>query len=157
MKYFMAILLALSSFGTYAGLTKWVDSEGVVHYTDGPPPANVKSESVRTSTSTSSSVAAPAGASAPAPAAPKSIYEKAADLKKEQKAKDEAAQKAAQEKAQADAKLKNCEDARSQLQMLQNVPRVAVYNDKGEPTFLDDAARQQRISEAQDAISKSCN
>jgi len=156
MKYFVAILLTFASFNVYAGLTKWVDSEGVVHYTDGPPPANVKSESVHTSTS--SSPAAPAAsASAPAPAAPKTIYEKAADIKKEQKAKDEADQKAAKEKELADAKLKNCEAARSQLQALQNAPRMTVYNDKGEPSVLDDAARQQRISETQDAISKNCN
>ena len=153
MKYFVAILLTFASFNVYAGLTKWVDSEGVVHYTDGPPPANVKSESVHTSTSSSPAPAA----SAPAPAAPKTIYEKAADLKKEQKARDEANQKAAKEKELADAKLKNCAEARSQLQTLQNAPRVMVYNDKGEPSVLDDAARQQRISETQDAISKNCN
>jgi hypothetical protein len=157
MKYFVAILLALASFNTYAGLTKWVDSQGVVHYTDGPAPANVKSESVRTTTS-STAPAAPAAASAPAaPAAPKNIFERAAEMKKEQKAKDEAAQKAAQEQEQTNAKLKNCESARAQLQSLQNAPRVTVYNEKGEPSYLDDAARQQRINEAQDAISKSCN
>ena len=54
-------------------------------------------------------------------------------------------------------RLKNCAEARSQLQTLQNAPRVMVYNDKGEPSVLDDAARQQRISETQDAISKNCN
>jgi len=153
MKYFVAILLTFASFNVYAGLTKWVDSEGVVHYTDGPPPANVKSESVHTSTSSSPAPAA----SAPAPAAPKTIYEKAADIKKEQKAKDEADQKAAKEKELADAKLKNCEAARSQLQGLQNAPRAVVYNDNGEPSVLDDAARQKKMDEMQDAISKNCN
>jgi len=35
-------LVALSSHA-YAGITKWVDSEGKVHYSDQPPPTNVKS------------------------------------------------------------------------------------------------------------------
>ncbi|HEY5993937.1 MAG TPA: DUF4124 domain-containing protein [Gallionellaceae bacterium] len=157
MKYCVAILLTLASFNTFAGLIKWVDSQGVVHITDGPPPPNVKVEKIRSKSDSSAPAASAPAAAASAPAAPKNIFERAAEMKKEQKARDEAVQKAAQEKEMADLKLKNCESARSQLQSLQNAPRVATYDEKGEPTYLDDAARQQRINEAQEAVSKNCN
>jgi hypothetical protein len=151
MKYCIAILLALSSFSTYAVTYKWVDAEGKLHITDTPPPPSVKAEKVRTPHTTGGIPAA----SAPAPAP--TIYERAADLNKEKQAREEAAKKAADEKALADAKQNNCEAARTQLSSLQNAPRIATYDDKGERSFMDDDARQRKIQEAQDAVSKSCN
>lgn len=158
MKYCMAILLALISFNTYAGLTKWVDADGKVHYTDGPAPDNVKAETLHISSSPRSPNAAssPAAASS-APSAPKTIYEKEADLKKEHKAKEEAAQKAAKEQEDANNKKQACEQARIQLSTLQNSPRVSVYDAKGERTVMDDAARQKSMDDARGIVSKFCN
>ncbi len=155
MKYCVAIVLFLVSMSTYADATKWVDSEGRVHYSDSPPPQNVKSQTLHMSPSSNAPASTEAGASAPA--APKTIFEKEAEMKKQRKAKDEAAQKAAQEEEQAKTKRQNCEQSRSTLATLQNAPRVTVYDEKGERSVLDDAARQQRISEAQDAVSRYCN
>jgi len=155
MKYWMALLLALVSFNTYAGLTKWVDSEGKVHYSDAPPPENVKSETLRGSPSQG----APAAASAtPASGsgAPKTIYEMEADLKKERKAKEEAAQKAAKEQQEASQKQQACAQARDQLATLQNMPRIVTYDEKGGRSFMDDTTRQQRIEEAQASVGKYC-
>lgn len=151
MKYCVAILLTLASLNSFAGLTKWVDSQGVVHYTDGPPPPNVKSESMR-APSTSTGIAPSS-----APAAPKTIFEKEADLKKEKQAREAAEKKAAEKQAEEAQKQKTCEQARSQLTTMQNSPRVVTYNDQGERTYMDDAQRQQKIDEAQDAISKYCS
>ncbi len=151
MKYCMAILLALASVSAFAGLTKWVDSQGVVHYSDEPPPPNVKSQTLNTP-STSGGIPA-----ASAPAAPKTVYEREAEINKEKKAKEEAAQKAAKQQEDAVQKQKACEQARSQLGTLQNAPRVVTYDDKGERTYMDDAQRQQQISEAQAAVGKYCN
>ena len=44
--YFMIITLALISFNAHADLSKWVDADGKVHYSDTPPP-DVTTESVR--------------------------------------------------------------------------------------------------------------
>lgn len=115
----------------------------------------MKSQTLHISPSSNAPAATEAGASAPG--APKTIYEKEAEMKKQRKAKEEAGQKAAQEKEQADTKRRNCEQSRSTLATLQNAPRVTVYDEKGERSVLDDAARQQRISEAQDAVSRYCN
>jgi hypothetical protein len=151
MKFCAAILLTLASFNAFAGLTKWVDSQGVVHYTDGPPPPNVKSQSLNTP-STSAGIP-----SASAPAAPKTIYERDAELNKEKKAKEEAEQKAAKKQEEEAQKQRACSQARDQLATLQNSPRIATYNDKGERSVMDDDARQKRIDEAQASISKYCN
>ena len=91
MKKILLILLMLAGTNAYAGINKWVDADGKVHYSDQPPPVNVKSQ--QTLRATSDAVAA---APASAPAAPKSIAEREAELKKAQQAKKEAADKAAQ-------------------------------------------------------------
>ncbi len=151
MRYCMVILLALASFSAFAGPYKWVDDQGKLHITDTPPPPNVKAEKLHSSTTSAGIPQASAPASAP------TIFEREAELNKEKKARDEAAQKAAKEKEQADEKQRNCDAARSQLQVLQNAPRVTVYDEKGERAVLDDDARQKRINDAQDTISKACN
>jgi hypothetical protein len=159
MKYYLAILLALASFNTHAGLTKWVDSEGNVHYSDGPPPPDVKSETLRIQPPPATPAPAPAAASdsaASAVSGPKTIYEKEADRKKEKKTKEEEAQKAAQKEEEARAKQQACAQAREQLSTLQNAPRIATYNDKGEGVIMDDDTRQKRIEEAQASVSKYC-
>ncbi len=155
MKYCMAILLALASFNTYAGLTKWVDSNGVVHYSDSPPPQNVQSQTVRVQSSdqTGSSDATPASG----PAAPKTIFEMESDLKKEQKAKAEADKKAAQKRQEEETKQRNCQQARNQLDTLRNAPRIATYDDQGNRTIMDDSARERSIGDAQAAVSQYCN
>ena len=38
MKKFLLILLMLASANAFAGLSKWVDADGKVHYSDQPPP-----------------------------------------------------------------------------------------------------------------------
>ncbi len=156
MKYWIALLLALLSLNSYAGLTKWVDSEGKVHYSDSPPPENVKSEAVRVAPSPGAPAAASGSSAASRPGAPKTIFEKEAELKKEKKAKEEAEQKAAKKQEDEAQKQRACAQARDQLATLQNAPRIVTYDEKGERSYLDDAARQQRINEAQDAVSKYC-
>jgi len=155
MKRYLPLFLLLVSLNSHAGLTKWVDADGKVHYTDGPPPDDVKTERVRTISSTGGNESAPAAASAPA--GPKSIYEQAADINKAKKAKEEAAQKAAKEEENAKIKQQNCAQSRNQLQTLQNSPAIATYNEKGERTIMDDSARQKGIADAQAAVSQWCN
>jgi len=150
MKYCMAILLVLLSFNTYAQLIKWVDADGKVHYSDSPPPDDVKAKTtLHGSTSPD--------ASSSAPPAAKTIFEREADLKKEQKTKDEAAQKAAKEQEEANIKQKNCENSRLQLQTLQNTGRIATYDASGERSVMDDDTRQRKTDEAQAGVNKYCN
>ncbi len=153
MRYCIPILLLLASFSSYAGLTKWVDKDGTVHYSDSPPPENVQSKTVRVQSGRESSATAPASA----PGAPKTIFEMESDLKKEGKARQEAEKKAAQKQQEEEAKQRNCQQARAQLDTLRNAPRLATYDQEGNPTIMDDSARQKGIDDAQAAVSQYCN
>lgn len=151
MKIFLLILLVLSSTSTFAALNKWVDANGKVHYSDQPPPANVKAETLRT--------APPANEPAKtgsAPAAPKTLAEREAELKKAQQAKKEAAEKAAQEQAKADDKKANCAAAQQNLKILQSGTRLMDIDAKGERYYLSDEQHQQRTATAQQDVDKWC-
>lgn len=155
MKYWMAILLALASFNAGAALTKWVDKDGVVHYSDGPPPENVQSETLhlRSNDRGTAEQAAPASG----PAAPKTIFEMERDLNKEKKAREETEKKAAQKEQEEKQKRSNCEAARNQLNTLRSAPRIATYDEQGNRSIMDDEARQQQAEQAEAAVSKYCN
>lgn len=155
MKRYLPLFMLLASFNCHAELTKWVDADGKVHYSDGPPPPDAKVETLHIPTSPDAADSSSSAASAPA--APKTIYEQAADLKKAQKAKEAAAQKAAKEEENAKIKQQNCTQSRSQLQTLQNAPLITTYNAKGEQNIMDDSARKKSIDDAQAAISQYCD
>jgi len=150
MKFSLTICLLLISFNSYAGVSKWIDAEGKVHYSD-MPPADIKSTTIR-------KAGAPENSSqASGVAAPKTLAEREADWKKSQKAKEEAAQKELKEQEAASIKQNNCESARTNLTTLENSPAIATYNSKGERTIMDDSIRKQRIDEARQAVNNFCN
>ena len=151
MKYCLALCLLLTSFSSHAALHKWVDSEGKVHYSDTAAPPDVKSQKLR-----ETAPVQPITSDSPA-MTPKTYVEREADRKRAQKEKSEVEQKAAQQQEEASNKQKNCEAARSNLIALERSPRLVTYDAQGEATYLDDNARQQRIEEANKAISSYCN
>jgi len=146
MKRCLPICLLLLSFSAYGALTKWVDADGKVHYSDEPPPDNVKAKPLTTPHDSASGV----------PAA-KTFVEREAELKKAQKAKEETDQKTIKQQEEVLAKQKNCTAAKANLKTLENSPQIATYNDKGERALMDDATRKQQIEEARDQISTYCN
>lgn len=146
---FTLVSLILISLNSHAGLNKWVDAEGKVHYSDTPPP-EVKTQSVR-------NISGAGQPEAPASYSPKSIAEREADLKKSKLEKEEAAQKRAQENANAEIKKRNCEAARNNQRAIEEGSRITSYDEKGERIYLDDDARAQRLEEARKAIAANCN
>lgn len=146
---FALVSLILISFNGHAGLNKWVDAEGKVHYSDTPPP-EVKTQSVR-------NISGKGQAEAPTSYSPKTIAEREADLKKAKLEKDDAAQKRAREDANAEIKKRNCEAARNNERAIEEGSRITSYDEKGERIYLDDDARAQRLEEARKAIAANCN
>jgi outer membrane biosynthesis protein TonB len=140
---------APSSAETY----KWKDADGKVHYSDQPPPPNVKDEVI----------VKPPKQSAPAttdkakpPAKAKSYTEQEADFKKRQV---EAAEREAAEKKKADdaaQKKQNCEQAQAQLRSLQAGGRVTQTNANGEREYLSDAQIAQEIERSKKAVDSWC-
>lgn len=157
MKKHLFILLMLSSAHAVADLSKWVDENGKVHYSDQPPPANVKAKTLRSTPDTPPFLtSASGGAASSAPPAVKTIAEREAELKKEQKAKKDAADMAAQEQALKEEKKANCKASRQNLRTLQEGMRIVEINANGERSYISDEQRQQRIATAQQDISSYC-
>ena len=145
MKRCLPVCMLLLSFSAHGALTKWVDADGKVHYSDEPPPVDVKAKTLTTPHDSTSGV----------PAA-KTFIELESERKKNQKAKEEAAQKTAQQQEEAAGKRKNCISAKANLRALENNPQITTYNDKGEVSYMDDSARRQNIEEARKQISTFC-
>ena len=143
------LLFSLFSFNARSEVNKWVDENNRVHYSDAPAPINVKSAPIITP-------AAAAAVPASGESAQKSIAEREADYRKAKKTKEEAEQQAAKQLQHDQAKRKYCEDAHSTLKTLENSPRISIYDAKGEPGYLDDAARLQQIVEVKKWISANC-
>lgn len=147
---FAVIALVLISFNAHAELKKWVDADGVVHYSDTIPPGVTTTETVR-------NISGKGQANAPAGNSPKSLAEREAELKKAKQEKEDASQKKAQQEAAAAAKKSNCEAARQNVQALEEGTRIITYDANGERSYLDDNARAQRLEEARKAVSANCD
>lgn len=157
MKKFLLISLVLVSASAFAGLHKWVDAKGKVHYSDQPPPANAEATTLRSTSSAEDSASESGAAASSAPAAPKTIAEREAELRKAQQAKKEAADMAAQQQAEADARKASCAAARQSLRTMQEGLRIVEIDASGERSYLGDEQRRQRMDKAQQDISTNCD
>jgi hypothetical protein len=151
MRFLISTVLLLSiSLTAHAGIKKWVDADGNVHYSDSGPEDNTQTQSVR-------NIAGKDQANAPSGYTPKSPAEREAEMKKARKLKDEAAQKQAEQDTRSAAKKQNCEIARQNAKTLEESPRVIKYDANGERVVMEDDARAKNLEEARKAISENCN
>lgn len=143
----LAASLILVGAPVSAELYKWTDAEGKVHFSDQPPPPEIKAPvTVKPRRPT----AAPA-----APATP-TYVEQEADFRKRQV---EAAEKAKAEKQAADdaaEKQRNCEQARARVASLEVGGRITRTNAAGEQIFLTDAEIVQALSNARRDADAAC-
>ena len=138
-----SLLLALSASAMASQVYKWVDAQGVTHFS-AQPPQGQEATSVNTAAPPPKPAVAEEKKAAP-------TFDSIADP--EQAAIDE---KVKQEVAAEEAKRKQyCEDVRTNLAQLQNNPRLRMEID-GEVRRLNEDERQSRISEAQKSISTNC-
>jgi hypothetical protein len=158
MKQCLTALLILFSFNASADITRWVDENNKVHYSDQPPPVNVKvkPKTLRSTSNSNSSMDTSSAAEPPKSAAPKTIAERAADLRKAKQAKMEAADMAAQKQVEEEASKANCTNAQQSLKSLQDGLRIVELDANGERAYLDDEQLQARITKTQQDISKLC-
>ena len=165
-----ASLLALPTLAS-AEIYKWRDKDGSVRYTDTPPPASAKQESIsgkRLTKPTGKQPLAPVGdAAKPATPAAAKDSDKASKEGKEGK-EDEAAklrqknadlEKKNNEVKEADTKQKaeNCKAAKSNFETYKQGGRITKVTEKGERTYLDDNAINDGKSKAQKDMAENCN
>jgi hypothetical protein len=138
---FIALLVAMAA-AQAADAYRWVDANGVVHYSDAPPPVEAKAELVHLHGAVSATGAAVSKPGAPAKA----------DDSEEAGAKKPAGTVA----SSVQSAEKRCADARANLEVLQRSGPVGIDSGNGKPQPLDDDTRQRQIGNAQTIIATYC-
>lgn len=135
-----------------AGVTRWVDAEGKIHYSDQPPPPTAKSQK---SLDLKNNPALPK-ATPDSKDGEKSLAEKDLESRKRKVQAEESAAKQAKDQEEAKSRKANCAQARNQLQALQEGQRMSKFDEKGERVFLEDKDRAHAIEEAKKSADSWC-
>jgi hypothetical protein len=142
----LLILIALMVSGpSLAGMYKWTDSSGQVHYTDSPP-ADQKAKALNPATAT------PTGAEVEKSKQDKQL-EEFNKRQAEEKEKEELARKKALEKKQRE---QQCATLRKNLQLYLTKRRVA-KNENGVVVEVPYEERLKEIENIQDQMKKVCD
>jgi hypothetical protein len=141
--FFLGLCLsATTAFAAQSQVYKWTDAQGVVHYSDAPPPTSQPNvQQVRVSGGDRPH-AVEGDATADVPAS------KPADA-----ISDNATAQAATPENSHD---KDCANARSNLELLQSKFQVSVAGSDGKAVALDDKARQAQIADMNAQIATFC-
>jgi hypothetical protein len=137
---------SMLSMAAQAEIYKWKDANGVIRYSDIPPPANVQTESLK-----SGRTPAPAPVAKPAPSKAKAPGDggETAATKPEDITPDKV------KEAEDVLKKQNCQNAKTNLNVLNDGP-VYRMNEKGEREDLDQAAIAKEKEKAKKEVEKYC-
>ncbi len=157
----MCLLLAMPAAAQWA----WRDENGRLVFSDRPPPAGVKAESiVRQPGAQVAPLPAATGAGEPkgadkgeAKSGPKTIAERELEFRKRQQERAEAEKKQADQQAQAARKAQECERARGYLRSLEEGQRIARTDAQGNREVLDDAQRAAEIQRMREVVARNCS
>ncbi len=137
-------ILVLNGSAT-AAMYKWVDEQGVTHYSQHPPKDN-EAERLRPP---------PPPATDPA-AAQQKLQDKVKGFDERRGAAQEAAAKAEQDAAEQQRRQKACEAARRNLQVLQAGGNRLIQTPDGEYIRPTDEYRNEQMSKARKIIEENC-
>ena len=156
----LSLALVLAPAVSQAEIYKWKDKNGVVRYSDIPPPSNVPHESLGkkankepTTVEAPAAAAVPEGAPVPAQQTPEELTPEAEVQQQEAEA---AKKKAEAAEAEQKQKQENCATARANLANMQQGGRVYKMNEKGEREYLGDAEMAAGVEQAQAEVDKYC-
>ncbi len=141
----LAVLTLTLSYSTQAGVYKWVDKDGTVHFGD-QPPADVKQKT--------EVKPPPKGVAAPAAAVQTGAQD--AEFRKRQIDRTEKEKKAeAAEKAKSE-KEERCRKMKTSLDEMQSGFRIYDYDKSGQRYYLDEKQAEKARSDAKAAYAKDC-
>ncbi|MHB1371940.1 MAG: DUF4124 domain-containing protein [Pseudomonadaceae bacterium] len=135
-----SLLLALSSSTMAAQVYKWVDAQGITHFSAQPPQGQT-AQTLNTVTPPPKPVAAESDAS-----------ENSESLVDQEQIDRKVKQQVAEQEAE---RKRYCETLQTNLAQLQNNPRVRV-EENGEVRRLKEEERQSRIAETKQKIEENC-
>ena len=145
----LALCMALPA--TAQTMYKWVDANGEVHYSDKPPPSNVKTETLRIPEQ-----AAGAPAASTAEKGPKSLAEQDQAFRQRQADAAKAQAEQARKSAEARDRAENCKRAKAALTNLELGGRQTRIDSKGERVFLTDEEITQATAQARKDAAAAC-
>jgi len=136
--------LSLLSFATPAEMYKWVDSDGITHYTQSPPPGGVEATTIE-----------------PPPKVDTEAARKALEQRRQmlQEARQSRLELEQQEKRQAEEEARKkaeCEQARARFASYQR-PRVNLIDEQGNPVRATEEQRQAELEKSRELVEKLCN
>ncbi|MBI1396023.1 MAG: DUF4124 domain-containing protein [Betaproteobacteria bacterium] len=141
-------LLCFTATAT-AGICRWKDASGQVHYSDTAPPG-IQCEG------TVHAPAQPAPAASPDSGKRKSYQELDMEFRKRRLDKLEEEKKKEEQRERAEQMKAACDTARSRVAGLQAGGRVAKYDANGEIHYLDDNEIAKELAAAQQAVKDAC-
>jgi hypothetical protein len=144
---FAALAIAVSSAAFADEIYKWTDEEGNVHYEDRPSGA-ASEERLQFSYNRTDNSAVQARVQT----------QRDATSNRRQAREDAASDKqtAQESRAAAEEKQAQCQSYRAQLKVMLESPRVYREDESGERNYLDEAARAEARSKAEEAIKETC-
>jgi hypothetical protein len=147
MQLLVIILAFLAGSAQAAGIQKWIDENGQVHYGDNPP-AKVTTESVRVSRPPSN----------PGKALPRLNNQQTnSDQQQDAEASNTPAdQQDPASQAPPDQAGEFCEQARKDMRVLNNSSRIRLRASDGTSRFMTDEEREQRRVQSQADIDRYC-
>jgi hypothetical protein len=141
----------------HAQLYKWVDESGKVHYSDQPPPSNVKSTKT-IERPRAPAVTAPSGdAAQDAAKTPNTIADQEMEFRKRRVQAAEADAKRQQEAHAAAEKQRNCQQAKARVTSLERGGRISKQRSDGEQYFLEDGDIARELVEARKIADSWCS
>ncbi|PSJ17670.1 DUF4124 domain-containing protein [Nitrosomonas supralitoralis] len=143
---FTVIVLLLNTV-VNAKIYKWVDETGKTHYTDQPPPPHVHIKEQQLNIHT-----APASGSLQ-DSQSNTLSDEREEFEKRRKQRQE---NEAKGQAQAEINKKKCTEAKTQLRMYVDSPRLTIPDGSGGIVYVDDDLRQRKIDDANKAIATLC-
>jgi len=154
MRVFGIIILLLISSQAYAAIYKWVDSQGLTHYSE-KPPVNIKSKQIQLRPEAAPS-ATPGGS-------PHQPTDTGTRLKKQQKLiralsadrKEKQEQRKKQQRIEKQ-RIRNCAMSKDNLRRYESSSAVYKVDDKGKRIILPSAERDKSIGQARAEVKKWC-
>jgi uncharacterized protein DUF4124 len=144
----MVLLLAVAPLAS-AQLYKYVDKDGKTVYTDQPPPANTKAETVNVPKTFPPPATGVAGGN-------KSAVERDKELEKGRQLALEKQKKADEAAHKAQLAEERCTQARTAYKQFSDGGRLSKYNEKGERVYLGDAEIEAERERARHEMEEAC-
>jgi Domain of unknown function (DUF4124) len=161
MMRYATLALCLLAAPAMAEMYKWTDENGKMHYSDQPPPSDVKkSETIK-----SSKPLHPAAPVAPAPdpaggkpgaVPPKTATDQEMEFRKRRLQQAENEAKAQKDAQAAEEKKRSCQRATEQVQAFERGGRITRYGPNGEQIYLNDQEIQAELVTARKAADSWC-